>query len=147
MDQAQLEPGRSSKGKEHHFRKSRFSTSVLSYQVFKNLKLQAYRAEGMTQTGSEGSGENSPTGSGSRQSSRSRSRAPAPAAQLAIAQAALRFRNPQKSLDFSAGAANSQAGGYWSAEEEMKNYMQSTIPPRETTDIVGYWMVCVAFDQ
>jgi hypothetical protein len=95
----------------------------------------------MTQTESEGSGENSPTGSGSRQSSRSRSRAPAPAAQ-----AALRFRNPQKSLDFSAGTSNSQAGGQWSAEEEMKNYMQSAIPPRETTDLIGYWMVCVIVD-
>jgi hypothetical protein len=100
----------------------------------------------MTQTDSEGSGENSPTGSGSRQSSRSRSRAPAPAAQLAIAQAALRFHNPQKSLDFSAGALNAQAGGQWSVEEEMKNYMQSAIPPRETTDIIGYWMVCFVLD-
>jgi hypothetical protein len=147
MDQAQLESSRSSKGKEYHFRKSKFSTSVLSYQVFKILKLQVYQAECMPQTGCEGSVENSPTGSGSRQSSHSRSQAPAPAAQLAIAQVALWFHNPQKSLDFSAGVANSQAGGYRSAEEEVKHYMQSTILPRETTNIVGYWMVCVAFDQ
>jgi hypothetical protein len=83
------------------------------------------------------------SGSDSRPPSRSRSRT-RPVAGVstftAITRVADRYRNVAQSLDFS-GASSSATGGEQSIEDEMNHYMSSSLPPRKSTDMVGYWMV------
>jgi hypothetical protein len=57
-----------------------------------------------------------------------------------LLQAARKYRNVQQALDFSAPTASSP-GNSWTAEDEMNNYIQSPIPPPQTTDMIGYWAV------
>jgi hypothetical protein len=57
-----------------------------------------------------------------------------------LVQAARKYRNVQQALDFSAGTS-SGPGDQWTVAEEMKTYIQSPIPPPQTTDMIGYWTV------
>ncbi|KAJ6482790.1 ribonuclease H-like domain-containing protein [Mycena sanguinolenta] len=77
-------------------------------------------------------------GSRSRQPSRSRATA-GPSSNPTLQN---RYRKSQKALDFSSHADVTANEGTWSAEEEMQNYLRSPIPPRKSTDMVGYWDVC-----
>jgi hypothetical protein len=51
-----------------------------------------------------------------------------------LLRAARKYRNVQQALDFSAPTASSP-GNSWTAEDEMNNYIQSPIPPPQTTDM------------
>jgi hypothetical protein len=57
-----------------------------------------------------------------------------------LTNAANKYRNVQQALDFSAGTG-SGPGSSWTVEQELDSYIQSPIPPPQTTDMIGYWMV------
>jgi hypothetical protein len=61
-----------------------------------------------------------------------------------ILQAARKYRNVGQALDFSAGTST-EPGNFWSVEDEMNSYIQSPIPPPQTTDMIGYWTVQFKF--
>lgn len=89
----------------------------------------------------EPSGQSTPESHDSRESrdSRlgSRTRRTAPVVLTGLVQVAQRYRRGQQSLDFSMGGRS--GGRNQSIEEEMKHYERSVIPPRKSTDLVGYW--------
>jgi hypothetical protein len=85
------------------------------------------------------SNASTPAGSGSRSRQPSRTRATAGPSSNPTLQN--RYRKPQKALDFSAHTDVTASEGTWSVEEEMQNYLRSPIPPRKSTDMVGYWGV------
>ncbi|KAJ6467257.1 ribonuclease H-like domain-containing protein, partial [Mycena sanguinolenta] len=58
-----------------------------------------------------------------------------------IGRIAMRYRNVSQSLDFSTG--NYDSASNESIENEVNHYINSSIPPRKTTDMVGYWMVLI----
>jgi hypothetical protein len=98
------------------------------------IKLQSYRDQDIT---SPMSGSSSPGGSqGCRQSSQSRG----PAVPAMLVKVTYKYRNVQQALDFSTGTSLGR-GDQWTAEEEMNSYIQSPIPPLQTTDMIEYWTV------
>ncbi|KAJ7142793.1 hypothetical protein C8R44DRAFT_924460, partial [Mycena epipterygia] len=48
------------------------------------------------------------------------------------------YRTTSTSLEFSA-AAGRASSGQWTVEQEMDDYVSSSIPPRSSTDMIGYW--------
>ncbi|KAJ6564391.1 hypothetical protein B0H19DRAFT_1258844 [Mycena capillaripes] len=90
--------------------------------IFK--KLQSYEEKAVNSRAS------SPVASGSGS-------APAVAG---IAKAAKRFRNVGQSLDFTA-ATSGTAKVNQSIEDKLNHYISSPIPPRKSTDMIGYWLV------
>jgi hypothetical protein len=111
-----------------------FAAIDLSFQI------QSYRDQDIENPVSRSSSATGSAGNsrpGSRPSSRSRTPAAVPTMLL---QAARKYRNVQQALDFSATTASSP-GNSWTAEDEMKSYMQGPIPSPQTTDMIGYWAV------
>ena len=59
-----------------------------------------------------------------------------------LRQAAKRYRNVAQTLDFSAPTGGGTEDGSQSLEDEVNHYITSALPPRVSTDMIGYWMVC-----
>ncbi|KAJ6449125.1 ribonuclease H-like domain-containing protein [Mycena sanguinolenta] len=57
---------------------------------------------------------------------------------IALALATEQYRNAQQSLNFS-NEMGSPRSAAWSEAEELDNYICSPIPPRASTDMIGYW--------